>query len=273
MLFRSRWSFERAVSNKDDVQKRYGTIFSMLVIEISLLRKINETKGRAAGDDLLKKIVKILKKNKRGEDDIFRYGEDTFIILLSQTYMEGAQLVRERILDTFSSAVPEEGEVPKPISISPHTVSAGDFGQLIDLVGKPLSDADVPGKEDTVADIEDSLQSLIEKESNEELSDVKKKQTHGRTVSLKGNFIHLKTKGSGYMSIEKLSLVSIGFRISRSHRIKVNDFLDIQLVLDDVNKSLVERRIVVREIKGNFINADFYNPPPYAKNLGFYLMN
>ncbi|RLB97476.1 MAG: diguanylate cyclase [Deltaproteobacteria bacterium] len=271
--FKNRWSFERAVSNKDDVQKRYGTIFSMLVIEISLLRKINETKGRAAGDDLLKKIIKILKKNKRGEDDIFRYGEDTFIILLSQTYMEGAQLVRERILDTFSSAVPEEGEVPKPISISPHTVSAGDFGQLIDLVGKPLSDADVPGKEDTVADIEDSLQSLIEKESNEELSDVKKKQTHGRTVSLKGNFIHLKTKGSGYMSIEKLSLVSIGFRISRSHRIKVNDFLDIQLVLDDVNKSLVERRIVVREIKGNFINADFYNPPPYAKNLGFYLMN
>jgi hypothetical protein len=38
-------------------------------------------------------------------------------------------------------------------------------------------------------------------------------------------------------------------------------------------KSLVKRRIVVREIKGNFINADFYNPPPYAKKLGFYLMN
>ena len=271
--FKNRWSFERAVNNKEDVQKLYGTIFSMLVVKINLLGKINDTRGRASGDELLKKTARILKKNKRSEDDIFRYGEDTFVILLAQTYMEGAQLVRERILDTFSKDVPEQGDVPVPISISPHTVSAGDFGQLKDLVGEPLITDKVSGEEDTVADIEDRLQSLVEKESNEELSDIKKKQTQGRTVSLKGNFIHLKTKGTGYMSVEKLSLVSIGFRISRSHRVKVNDFLDIQLVLDDVNKSLIERRIVVREVKGNFIKADFYNPPPYAKNLGFYLMN
>ena len=31
----------------------------------------------------------------------------------------------------------------------------------------------------------------FEQESKEELSDIKKKQTHGRTVSLKGNFVHL----------------------------------------------------------------------------------
>ena len=92
-------------------------------------------------------------------------------------------------------------------------------------------------------------------------------------VSLGGEFTRLKTRESGHIMVEKLSLSAIGFRIAKSHRIQINDFLDIHFILDDINKALVKRRIVVRKIKGNYIDADFYNPPPYAKKLGFYLMN
>jgi len=39
-----------------------------------------------------------------------------------------------------------------------------------------------------------------------------------------------------------------------------------------VKRSTIERRIVVRTIQDNYAEADFYNPPPYDKNLGFYFM-
>ena len=267
---KNRWSFERAVNNTENIQKHYGTIFSMLIIEIDLFRQINETRGRSAGDAILKKLAQILKENKRDGDDIFRYGEDTIIILLPQTYMDGAELVKQNILSAFSL---KKGEIPIQLNIFPHTVSADDPDQLKTLVGDPLSKIKAPLKEDTIADIEDNLQPLLEQENKKEISNTKKNQAHGKTVSLKGNFIHLKTKESGHMMIEKLSMVSIGFKITKSHHIKVNDFLDIQFTLDNMKKSLIERRIVVRRIKNNYIDAEFYNPPPYAKSLGFYLMS
>jgi two-component system cell cycle response regulator len=65
---------------------------------------------------------------------------------------------------------------------------------------------------------------------------------------------------------------TIGFRIPESHSIRINEFLDIQFTLDNAKRSLVKRRIEVREINGNFIHAEFYNPPPFSKNLGFYLL-
>jgi diguanylate cyclase (GGDEF)-like protein/putative nucleotidyltransferase with HDIG domain len=272
--FKNRWSFDRAVSNEDEVRKRYGTIFSMLIVEIDLFRKINEVMGRSAGDEILEKLVRILKKNKQRKDDIFRYGEDTFIILLPQTYQEDAELVKHNILSAFAKAVSNEGQTPVQINIFLHTLSAGDSSQLKDLVENPLSKVRTPLKEDTIVDIEDdSLQPIIEQENRKETSDINPPSASGKIVSLKGNFVHLKTKGSGYMSVERLSLETIGFKVVKSHSIKVNDFLDIQFTLDGMKKSLVERRIVVREVKDDYITAEFYNPPPYAKNLGFYLMS
>jgi hypothetical protein len=73
--------------------------------------------------------------------------------------------------------------------------------------------------------------------------------------------------------VEQVSLSAIGFRISKSHRIHVNDFLDVEFNLDDIKRSLIKRRAVVRQIQGNYIYGEFYNPPPYAKNLGFYIFS
>ena len=152
-------------------------------------------------------------------------------------------------------------------------MSAGDSSQLKTMVGKFLSKSKTLLNEDTIADMEESLQPLLEEENKRETDGLKQKQTFGRMVSLGGEFTRLKTRESGHIRVERLSLEAIGFRISKSHRIQINDFLDIHFILDDISKSLVKRRIVIRSIKGNYIDADFYNPPPYAKKLGFYLMN
>ena len=137
------------------------------------------------------------------------------------------------------------------------------------IVGNILSNSKEPLKKDAIEDIEDRLQPLLEQERDK----IEKNKTAGKKVSLGGSFIRLKTQASGSIRVEKISLVAIGFSVLKSHSIKVNDFIDIQFVLDDITKHLIKRRVVVREIKGDYFEADFYNPPPYAKNLGFYLIN
>jgi diguanylate cyclase (GGDEF)-like protein len=270
---KNRWSFERAVSNKDEVLRRYGTIFSMLIIDIAGFWKIYGPDETSLMDDLIKDLAQVLTSTKRREDEIFRYGEETFVLLLPQTYSDGADIAKDRILKIFSQTISSQQEIPAEMKISPYTISSEDSGRLKTLVAQFLSRSKTPVNEERVADIGDSLQGLLEKESQEAGDEIRKKKASGKTVSLGGEFIRLKTKESGHMRVERLSLSGIGFRISKSHRIQVNDFMDIHFILDDIKKSMVERRIVVRSIQGNYIDADFYNPPPYAKKLGFYLMS
>ncbi|MFH2058939.1 MAG: HDOD domain-containing protein [Pseudomonadota bacterium] len=267
---KNRWSFERAVSNKEDVLKNYGSIFSILIVDIQGLRQTGQN-----SDSNLKKLSQVMVKTKRREDDLFRYGENTFIIILPQAYSDGADRAKNRLSTQFSLAISENGDLPLKINIFPYTVSAEDTIQLRQMIADSLSKSIDPAKEDTVTDFEYSLQDLLEKQKKR-LADQDgdgKTKTYGKTVSLAGRFVRLKTGESGHMRVEQVALVSIGFRISRSHRIRVNDFLDIYFTLDNLKKDVVKRRALVREIKGNYVNADFYNPPPYAKNLGFYLMS
>jgi len=266
---KNRWSFERAVSNKNTFQKKYGSIFSMLTINIQGLSQINKVKLKAEYDTIFKNIIKILNKTKRHGDNLFRYGENTFILLLSSTYSEDAEKLKRRINKTFSMAVSEKKLPAIAVSIMPYTMGSGESELLKNIVDKIDSKSKEPLNEDMVADIEESLQPLLEQERDK----IEKNKTSGKSVSFGGTFICLKTRASGSIRVEKISLVTIGFRILKSHRIKVNDFLDIQFVLDDITKHLIKRQVVIREINGDYFEADFYNPPPYAKNLGFYLIN
>jgi two-component system, cell cycle response regulator len=271
--FKNRWSFERSVSNKEAVLRRYGIIFSMLIVGIDKFQHINESGDSSAGSKVIKELAQALTRSKRREDDIFRYGEDTFVLLLPNTYSDGAQKAKKRIFKDFSQTTPEKTDIPASIKISPYTISAEDSGQLKKLVAKFLSRSKTPVNEDLIENIEDSLQPFLEENDKSKAAKIKKAQTIGKDVSLGGEFTRLKTGESGHIRVEKLSLEFIEFRISKSHRIQVNDFLDIHFILDNIKKSLVKRRIIIRSIKGNYIHADFYNPPPYAKKLGFYLMN
>ncbi|MCM2284052.1 MAG: HDOD domain-containing protein [Desulfobacula sp.] len=266
---KNRWSFERAVSSKDDVMKRYGTIFSMLIAVVGGLKD----EGDAGNDDVLKRVAGLLNTTKRRQDDIFRYGEDTFILLLPLTYADDADLAKYRILKVFSAAFPYDDQDPVQLQIQAYTVSAEDSVHLKTLVKGVLPKSKRLVNENSVKEIEDHLHALVENEIPKNEPDTERPSSFGKAVSLGGDFIRLKTRESGHIQVERLSMTAVRFRVPKSHGIEVNDFLDIRFTLDDLKKSVVERRIVVREIRPAYILADFYNPPPYSKDLGFYLMS
>ena len=281
---KNRFSFERTVSGPDDFQARLGRVFSILILVVDGLTNHYETLGQEECDKAVKKLAVILNKTKRREDLIFRYADNSFIVLLPLTYSDGAQKAQARIKKTLALASEENKQIFSSITIQTHTMAGEDAGQLKRLVAQTLVKTRQPDQESNVPDMQENLQGLVEKEiarkDEEETKATSQEETQketiknfGKSVFLQGQFKRLKTGEFGKIRVVEVSLSAIGFRISKSHRIHVNDFLDIEFNLDDIKGALIKRRVVVRKIQGNYIYGEFYNPPPYAKNLGFYIFS
>jgi len=86
---------------KEAEYKRYGRNFSVVMFDIDLFKKVNDTFGHEAGDAVLTAFAKILKKDCRTVDIIGRFGGEEFLAILSNTDTKGgaifAQKVREHV--------------------------------------------------------------------------------------------------------------------------------------------------------------------------------
>lgn len=76
---------------------RYGSLFSLIFLDIDNLKKVNERFGHLAGSKVLIETAMLLQDNLRKVDVIIRYGGDEFVIILPQTATEGGFLVAERL--------------------------------------------------------------------------------------------------------------------------------------------------------------------------------
>jgi len=65
--------------------------------DLDYFKKINDTFGHLAGDEALKHFVKIIKRNLRKSDYVFRIGGEEFLILLPNTELKDAVEIVERI--------------------------------------------------------------------------------------------------------------------------------------------------------------------------------
>jgi diguanylate cyclase (GGDEF)-like protein len=80
-----------------DRSKRYGDPFSFVIIDLDKLKTINDTYGHPAGDLALKKLVELIKQEKRSSDTTGRLAGDEFGLLLPNTKPDQAVEVMSRI--------------------------------------------------------------------------------------------------------------------------------------------------------------------------------
>ena len=65
--------------------------------DIDHFKKVNDTYGHAAGDDVLKQFAAILKEEAREIDRVGRYGGEEFLLLLPGTVLDSAVTFAERL--------------------------------------------------------------------------------------------------------------------------------------------------------------------------------
>ncbi|MFA9557502.1 diguanylate cyclase [Evansella sp. AB-rgal1] len=71
--------------------------FSLAMVDIDHFKKVNDEHGHLIGDEVLKRFVAILLKNKRNRDTVIRYGGEEFCMIFPRTKRENAVKVLTRL--------------------------------------------------------------------------------------------------------------------------------------------------------------------------------
>lgn len=100
---------------------RENTPFSIIVLDIDHFKRVNDTYGHQAGDEVLRYLASVVTRSVRPGDICCRYGGEEFVVLLALASVQEAYAVAERIRASVESA-------PTPIGV-PITISLGIAGR------------------------------------------------------------------------------------------------------------------------------------------------
>lgn len=76
---------------------RYGTAFSILMVDIDFFKRVNDTLGHQAGDLVLKGFAEAASASLRGTDVLGRYGGEEFMAVLDLTALDRSGIVAGRL--------------------------------------------------------------------------------------------------------------------------------------------------------------------------------
>ena len=89
------WEEQFVMEYKRD--KRSKSPSALIMIDIDNLKKVNDTYGHPAGDEVIKALASVIKKATRETDIAGRYGGEEFAIILPDTPIANVEFVAERI--------------------------------------------------------------------------------------------------------------------------------------------------------------------------------
>jgi diguanylate cyclase (GGDEF)-like protein len=90
-------AFYEALNSETEKARRYDHPVTIVCMDIDDFKKINDSYGHLAGDEVLKEIADMIRRIIRNVDTEARLGGDEFAILLPETTAEEARSMIERI--------------------------------------------------------------------------------------------------------------------------------------------------------------------------------
>lgn len=99
----NRKSIEENIQSGIERSNRYGTPFSLIMFDIDDFKRINDTMGHQVGDSVLVGVAEVVKQHLRVLDTLGRWGGEEFMIVLSDTHKNEAEIVAEKLRATLES--------------------------------------------------------------------------------------------------------------------------------------------------------------------------
>lgn len=87
--------WEEAINDKE---------ISLLMLDIDRFKEYNDYYGHVKGDEVLKKVARIIKENTRESDVVARFGGEEFAIILSNVKFSDARMVAKKITEAIYDA-------------------------------------------------------------------------------------------------------------------------------------------------------------------------
>jgi diguanylate cyclase (GGDEF)-like protein len=118
---------------------RTGSRFAVLMLDLDDLKPVNDMLGHPQGDDLLRSVTEVIRRDIRSTDVAARYGGDEFVVILSDTEPEGARVVAEKLRADIANLAVGPSDRPARTSASIGLVSYPDDGTTAEGL---IADAD-----------------------------------------------------------------------------------------------------------------------------------
>jgi len=97
--------FETYLDEEIERARRYGSIFSIIFLDLDDLKMVNNFYGHLTGSRTLQEVAKRILSAVRGIDKVVRFGGDEFCIILPETDQEQAIAVANRVRKSLTSTV------------------------------------------------------------------------------------------------------------------------------------------------------------------------
>jgi diguanylate cyclase (GGDEF)-like protein len=110
-------SFQEELARQLELARRTTTTLALLIIDVDDLKKVNDDRGHAAGDELLATVGRIAGSALRRSDRAFRVGGDEFAVLLPHSDIGTGLSVARRILASALNGS-DGGRSIDPFSVS-----------------------------------------------------------------------------------------------------------------------------------------------------------
>jgi len=95
-LFNRGHIYER-LNQEVEKAERYGSKFSLLMLDIDNFKKINDNHGHQFGDEVLRVVADVIRLSTRSVDICGRYGGEEFMVIFPEVQLPGTIPVAERI--------------------------------------------------------------------------------------------------------------------------------------------------------------------------------
>jgi two-component system cell cycle response regulator len=123
--------------------ERFGKPLSVLFLDLDRFKLVNDQHGHLVGSQVLRRLSEVLGECVRQVDTLARYGGDEFTILLTDTGLEGALVVAERIRKSVAETIFEGGpgisvRLTISIGVATYPDSCLNRDGLLDLSDKAM---------------------------------------------------------------------------------------------------------------------------------------
>jgi len=149
----NRRKMEEDLRNELERSKRYTRPLSILMIDIDYFKNYNDFHGHQKGDELLRKIAELLRKNLRAIDKVYRYGGEEFLVMLPEVDKEGALACAERLRRKVEQEPFEGEEQSQPsgkitisIGVASYPLDGDSIEKLIEAADSALYRAKALGR-------------------------------------------------------------------------------------------------------------------------------
>jgi hypothetical protein len=105
---------------------------------------------------------------------------------------------------------------------------------------------------------------------------LEKRKRYRKETNLPGSYIHFidgRQVGKGLMTVKDLSTTGMKLKIITGHNCTVGDVIQVEFYLDNTQRTLIRKKVIIRNIKGADVGTEFAITEAVDKALGFYLFS